>query len=203
MRSDLRRTRCALTAPFHPYRQSLARLPAVFFLLHWPSVSLEAHIPDVIRHTALRSPDFPPPLDACARAAAIVQPPAGLVYRGMLGKVDASGWESRSLRNPTLRRVRCGGCAERRAGQEGLAVGAGFHAGWIAAVLADSRDTGSGGGGGGGARRGGGSAYRGAAEPRTNARQMASAMAIAAAISRLRKDGEMLGDRSGAGRGRR
>ena len=35
--------------------------PAVSFLLHWPSLRLEAQIPDVIRHTALRSPDFPPP----------------------------------------------------------------------------------------------------------------------------------------------
>ena len=42
---------------------------AVSFLWHWPSVSLEAHIPDVIRHTALRSSDFPPPeCRACAEA---------------------------------------------------------------------------------------------------------------------------------------
>lgn len=34
---------------------------AVSFLWHWPSASFEAHIPDVIRHTALRSSDFPPP----------------------------------------------------------------------------------------------------------------------------------------------
>ena len=34
---------------------------AVSFLWHWPSVSLYAHVPDVIRHTALRSSDFPPP----------------------------------------------------------------------------------------------------------------------------------------------
>ena len=34
---------------------------AVSFLWHWPSASLEARIPDVIRHTALRSSDFPPP----------------------------------------------------------------------------------------------------------------------------------------------
>ncbi len=34
---------------------------AVCFLWHWPSVSLDAHVPDVIRHTALRSSDFPPP----------------------------------------------------------------------------------------------------------------------------------------------
>ena len=36
---------------------------AVSFLWHWPSMSLEAHVPDVIRHTALRSSDFPPPAD--------------------------------------------------------------------------------------------------------------------------------------------
>jgi len=36
---------------------------AVSFLWHWPSVGFEAHIPDVIRHTALRSSDFPPPAD--------------------------------------------------------------------------------------------------------------------------------------------
>jgi hypothetical protein len=34
---------------------------AVYSLWHWPSLSLEAQIPDVIRHTALRSSDFPPP----------------------------------------------------------------------------------------------------------------------------------------------
>jgi hypothetical protein len=37
---------------------------AVSSLLHWPSMCLEAHVPDVIRHTALRSPDFPPPPNA-------------------------------------------------------------------------------------------------------------------------------------------
>ena len=34
---------------------------AVYFLWHWPSMGFEAHVPDVIRHTALRSSDFPPP----------------------------------------------------------------------------------------------------------------------------------------------
>src|ERR1035437_2376728 len=53
--------------------------PAVYFLLHWPYLCLEAQIPDVIRHTALRSPDFPPPP---LREAAIVQPPAGGDYTG-------------------------------------------------------------------------------------------------------------------------
>ena len=32
----------------------------VFFLWHWPSSGLETGIPDVIRHTTLRSSDFPP-----------------------------------------------------------------------------------------------------------------------------------------------
>ena len=36
---------------------------AVSFLWHWPSMGFEAHVPDVIRHTALRSSDFPPPAD--------------------------------------------------------------------------------------------------------------------------------------------
>ena len=36
---------------------------AVSFLWHWPSMSLYAHVPDVIRHTALRSSDFPPPAE--------------------------------------------------------------------------------------------------------------------------------------------
>jgi hypothetical protein len=33
---------------------------AVCFLWHFPSAGLEPGIPDVIRHTALRSSDFPP-----------------------------------------------------------------------------------------------------------------------------------------------
>ena len=58
----LLRRRCALTAPFHPYLSLAAR--AVCFLWHFPS-SDPTHksagaLPDVIRHTALRSSDFPP-----------------------------------------------------------------------------------------------------------------------------------------------
>ena len=34
---------------------------AVSFLWHWPSTGLLARVPDVIRHTALRSSDFPLP----------------------------------------------------------------------------------------------------------------------------------------------
>src|SRR5215469_10779223 len=53
----LLRGRCALTAPFHPYL-SLAT-EAVCFLLRFPSIGLDTDIPDVIRHTALWSSDFP------------------------------------------------------------------------------------------------------------------------------------------------
>ena len=49
--------RCALTAPLHPYLSLSAR--AVCFLWHLPSNRLEPAVPDVIRHTALRSSDFP------------------------------------------------------------------------------------------------------------------------------------------------
>jgi hypothetical protein len=53
----LLRRRCALTAPFHPYLDLAVR--AVCFLWHFPSNRLEPAVPDVIRHTALRSSDFP------------------------------------------------------------------------------------------------------------------------------------------------
>ncbi len=57
---------CPPGEPFGPFRDALLRgvAEAVSFLWHWPSVSLKAHIPDVIRHTALRSSDFPPPASA-------------------------------------------------------------------------------------------------------------------------------------------
>ena len=57
---------------------------AVSFLWHWPSMGFEAHVPDVIRHTALRSSDFPPPANlACAMppAATARSSCQGLVYR--------------------------------------------------------------------------------------------------------------------------
>jgi hypothetical protein len=83
----LLRRRCALTAPFHPYPAHSRKVPknwapgcptsrrscetwdsrnltrmggAVYFLWHFPSTGLESGVPDVIRHTALRSSDFPP-----------------------------------------------------------------------------------------------------------------------------------------------
>ena len=52
------RGRCALTAPFHPYRK--LTLEAVSSLWHFPSNRLDPVLPDVIRHIALRSSDFPP-----------------------------------------------------------------------------------------------------------------------------------------------
>ena len=39
------------------------------FLWHFPSARLEPGVPDVIRHTALRSSDFPPPTPEGAEAA--------------------------------------------------------------------------------------------------------------------------------------
>jgi hypothetical protein len=62
-----------------PHLFTLTSLPlggeAVSSLWHLPSLSLDAQIPDVIRHTALRSSDFPPPRNVqSTRAAAAVQP---------------------------------------------------------------------------------------------------------------------------------
>jgi hypothetical protein len=42
-------------------RGPLSETRAVSSLWHLPSLSLDAQVPDVIRHTALRSPDFPLP----------------------------------------------------------------------------------------------------------------------------------------------
>jgi hypothetical protein len=63
----LQTARCALTAPFHPYPGRKSE--AVCSLWHLPSLSLHAQIPDVIRHTALRSSDFPLPEHLHAPAA--------------------------------------------------------------------------------------------------------------------------------------
>jgi hypothetical protein len=83
------------------YRRSGAPLPhlftltlipfgmrAVCFLWHSPSLSLNAQVPDVIRHTALRSPDFPLPL--CLRSAtAAVQSACRLILPRMRWKAGA------------------------------------------------------------------------------------------------------------------
>src|ERR1039458_6204428 len=67
--------------PGEPFRQFQGRPPergvaeAVSFLWHWPSTDLEARVPDVIRHTALRSSDFPPPVGfACANPSGSDRP---------------------------------------------------------------------------------------------------------------------------------
>ena len=52
MRSLLPGTRCALTAPFHPYRDERGGLFSV-------ALSFESPRPAVSRHPALWSPDFP------------------------------------------------------------------------------------------------------------------------------------------------
>ena len=73
--------RCALTAPFHPY-PSLAD-GAVYFLWHFPS-NAPTHtgmgaLPDVIRHTALRSSDFPLSPPESANSDRPAQLPTGLL----------------------------------------------------------------------------------------------------------------------------
>ena len=50
---------CALTAPFHPYRNFVSKIPAVCFLWHFPSLTG----PRATRHIALRSSDFPLPAE--------------------------------------------------------------------------------------------------------------------------------------------
>ena len=57
---------------------------AVSFLWHWPSMGFDAHVPDVIRHTALRSSDFPPPANLVAQPSGSDRPvllPASSVSR--------------------------------------------------------------------------------------------------------------------------
>jgi len=83
---------------------------AVSFLWHWPSVGFEAHVPDVIRHTALRSSDFPPPVGfACANppgsdrpvllpVASLAQSPVGEIGRP-LPRLDLRYFE-RALLGP-------------------------------------------------------------------------------------------------------
>ena len=52
---------------------------AVSSLWHWPSRRLDAPVPGVTRHTAPRSPDFPPPY-AQVRTAAIARPACSVHY---------------------------------------------------------------------------------------------------------------------------
>jgi len=82
MPAALLRQRCALTAPFHPY--PVAR--AVYFLWHFPSSRLKSALPDVIRHTALWSSDFPLSAPESAGSDRPVQLPTDSLY---------SMWEAR------------------------------------------------------------------------------------------------------------
>jgi len=49
-------TRCALTAPFQPYRYTEVYLGGIFSA----ALSVDSRRPDVIWHSTLWSPDFPP-----------------------------------------------------------------------------------------------------------------------------------------------
>ena len=63
---------------------------AVFSLWHWPSRSLDATIPDVIRHTALRSSDFPPPKHPRAlRLAKLRQRPPSSFAMAILPAIES------------------------------------------------------------------------------------------------------------------
>ena len=77
-------------APFGLSRLSSVRnqprvTEAVSSLWHWPSRSLDAAIPDVIRHTALRSSDFPPPVYSLRRNRQ--RPPSSLAL-SILPRID-------------------------------------------------------------------------------------------------------------------
>jgi hypothetical protein len=83
--------RCALTAPFHPYLADVVTAwgevasshngsEAVCFLWHFPSDGLESVLPDVIRHTALRSSDFPLPAPESTESDRPVRQPTGSLY---------------------------------------------------------------------------------------------------------------------------
>ena len=68
---------------------------AVSSLWHLPSLSLDAQIPDVIRHTALRSSDFPLPKHASASAAI-----AQRTCTSILVQIEAiGGWVRARKRN--------------------------------------------------------------------------------------------------------
>ncbi len=79
--------RCALTAPFHPYPGVAAG--AVCFLWHFPSSGLESTLPDVIRHTALRSSDFPLLAPESAKSDRPVRLPTKSLYA--MGRHSACG----------------------------------------------------------------------------------------------------------------
>ena len=92
--------RCALTAPFHPYPGVAAK--AVCFLWHFPSTSgLNPAVPDVIRHTALRSSDFPLPASEDAGSDRPVRLPTRFI-------ICEVGWLPSGFRLPGQLALRLG-----------------------------------------------------------------------------------------------
>ena len=88
---------------------------AVSFLWHWPSVRLKAHIPDVIRHTALRSSDFPPPANPRVSEESRQRPPgppASLKFTAVAVLTQASPLISPSTLTICLRSSGTSACTE-------------------------------------------------------------------------------------------
>jgi len=55
----LPKTRCALTAPFHPYQTNQVLQPDLSGGIFSVALSVGSHLPDVIWRFTLWSPDFP------------------------------------------------------------------------------------------------------------------------------------------------
>ena len=95
---------------------------AVSFLWHWPSMGFQTHVPDVIRHTALRSSDFPPPANrararppaATARSPCqrLVYPSTNLAESGRTS--HPSSWEPRCAGKPGMGHPRLVPCKSLR-----------------------------------------------------------------------------------------
>ena len=67
---------------------------AVCFLWHFPSVALERDFPDVIRHTALWSSDFPlPPPEGTGSDRPVQLPTSFIIFDGALPAPRFSGWK--------------------------------------------------------------------------------------------------------------
>ena len=102
--------RCIATAAVRSYRTfsplpSSVKTRAVCFLWHFPSNGLESALPDVIRHTALRSSDFPLPASEDAGSDRPVQLPTESLYPGI--RLSASGSRRPAIGvRPSLQRCR-------------------------------------------------------------------------------------------------
>jgi len=80
-------TRCALTAPFHPYRSAEAEVGGLFSV----ALSLGSPPPGVTRHAALWSSDFPPRYET---AAATSPAPTCGSYHAPRPPVMPPGWRA-------------------------------------------------------------------------------------------------------------